>query len=200
MEQNNLPALLSQVYPIPFTRLSQTSIDGCSLSEYRSSQIETAKTEKNQSRWNSSWTKALRCDKLLLFFCHSHRVFSQNRFLIYGVTFWWASAICSSYGWPCVLCQHHLDCTHGMCVCMSVIVWQCQHDPSNDLSWDVSQRMRASPHTAEKANGSHQCGQAKRASHSSLLLLSLTRHSFPLSLTIQLSISKPLIYSHAELP
>jgi len=51
--------ILNQVYPIPFTRLSQTSIDGCSLDEYRSSQIETAKTEKNQSRWNSSWTKSL---------------------------------------------------------------------------------------------------------------------------------------------
>lgn len=44
MEQKNSPALLSQVYPTPFNRLSQT------IQKYRSSQIETAKTEKNQFR------------------------------------------------------------------------------------------------------------------------------------------------------
>lgn len=64
-------------------------------------------------------TKMWQAPALLLSFTQS--VFS-NRFLIYGVTFWWASAIYSSYGWPCVLCQHHLDCNHGMCVWLCVCV------------------------------------------------------------------------------
>lgn len=57
-----------------------------------------------------SWTKALRCDKLLLLFCHSHRVFSQTAFWFVVLPFD-GLLPSNSYGWPCVLCQHHPDCT-----------------------------------------------------------------------------------------
>lgn len=83
-------------------------------------------------RW--SWTKALRCDKLLLFFCHSHRVFSQT-------AFWFVVLpldgllLSGSYGWPCVLppaAFYYTDTdtewqTHYLCLRLCVCLLMCDN-------------------------------------------------------------------------
>lgn len=85
---------------------------------------------------HSSRTKALRCDKLLLLFRHSHRVFSQTAFWFVGLPFD-GLLPSNSYGWPCVLSQHHPDCTdtdtdtkwqtHCVCLWLCVCLLMCDN-------------------------------------------------------------------------
>ncbi len=74
-----------------------------------------------------SWTKALRCDKLFLFFCHSHRVFSQTAFWFVVLPFdgvlrlLWMT-LCPSTSCFLTTLTLTLSDKHTICVCDCVYV------------------------------------------------------------------------------
>ncbi len=126
---SQFPGLLSQVCSTAFTCLSQTSTDSvlwANTEDPRLKQQKLRRISGDETVILNKGTKMWQALALLLSFTQS--VFS-NRFLICGVTFWWASAVWLLWMTLCPSASRFLTALtltlsdkHTICVCDCVYV------------------------------------------------------------------------------